>query len=136
MANNPQLTDLAANTAVNAVVALLNSGFLKIYTTPQPANANTAITTQTLLATLTFSATAAPNAVAGVATFNAITSDTNAAATGTAVWFRVFKSDNSTAVFDGSVGTSGADLNLSSTAITQHGTVAVSSFTYTQNEHN
>lgn len=133
MANNPFISDTAANAAANAVTVLCNSGFLQIYTGTQPANANTAITTQTLLAKLTFGATAFGTAAAGVATANAIGS-ASASATGTASWFRVLKSDDTTVVFDGSVGTSGCDLNLNSTSISSGATVSVTSLTYTQTE--
>lgn len=132
MALNPKLTNEAANAAANAVCALINGGFFKIYDGAQPATANTAITSQVLLASLPLNATAAGAASAGVATFNAITSDTNAAATGTATWFRAYKADGVTPIFDGSVGTSGANLNLTSTSIVAGGTVAISSYTYTQ----
>jgi len=130
MALNTQLSDASANAACNPVATLCNNGFIDIYTTPQPANANTAISTQTLLASLTFGATAFGSAVAGVATANAITSGV-AGNTGTAVWFRVFKSDHTTVVFDGSVGTSGANLNLGTTSIVSGGTVSISSLTLT-----
>lgn len=128
----PKLANVAANAAADAVTALLNSGKLRIYDGTQPATGDTAITTQNQLAELTFNATAFGAAVAGVATANAITSDTDADATGTATWFRAFKSDGTTAVYDGSVGTSGCNLNLNSAAIQQHAQVSVSSLTYTQ----
>lgn len=133
MALNPKLSDAGSNAAANATCALLNGGDLLIYDGTQPANANTAVTTQTLLATLTWNATAFGGAVAGVSTANSITSGT-AVATSTATWFRALKSDHSTVVFDGSVGTSGANLNLNSTSIVSGATVAVSAFTYTQSE--
>lgn len=132
MARNAQLSNVTANAAADAVTALLNNGFIRIYNGTQPANANTAITSQTLLATLTFGATAFGAASAGVATANAITQDSAADATGTATWFRAVKSDGTTVVFDGSVGTTGCDLNLSTTAIVQNAAVSISSFTYTQ----
>jgi hypothetical protein len=132
VANNPFLSDAAAKAAADAVCALCNGGTIQIRSGAQPANANTAAT-GTLLVTLTFSATAFAAAVANVATANAIGS-ANAVATGTATWFRALKSDGTTVVFDGSVGTSASDLNLSSTALTSGGNVAVSSFTYTQTE--
>ncbi len=137
MANNPQLSDTAANAEADNLCALLNTGYLRIYDstgTGQPANANTAITTQVKLAELRFGSTAFAGAVAGVATANAITSDTNAAATGTATWFRCFKSDGTTVVMDGSVGTSGCDLNINTTAIQIHAEVDVTSFTFTARE--
>lgn len=133
MAGNTQLADATANAAANAVCALANGGSLKIYTTPQPANANTAVSTQTLLVTLTMNATAFGNAVAGVATANAITS-ANAVASGTAVWFRILKSDGTTVVMDGNVATSGANLNLNSTSISAGASVSVSSLSYTISE--
>lgn len=133
----PRLSNVGANAAADAVCALANNGFLDIEDstgTGQPATADTAITTQVRLASLPLNATACGSAVAGVATFNAITSDASADATGTATWFRVYKSDHTTVVFDGSVGTSGANLNLSSTSIVATGTVSVSSLTFTQSK--
>lgn len=137
MALNPKLSDTAANAAADAVCALLNTGYLRIYDstgTGQPANANTAVTTQVLLAELRFGATAFAGASAGVATANAITSDSSANATGTATWFRALKSDGTTVVFDGSVGTATSNLVLNSVAIASGAAVACTAFTYTQSE--
>lgn len=134
MARVPHLSNTAANAAADAVVDQADSGYIRIYSGTQPATADTAITSQILLATLRWNATAFGSASTGVATANAITSDTDAAATGTATWFRALKSDGTTVLFDGSVGTTGADLNLSTTAIVQHATVSISSFTYTQSK--
>jgi len=131
MANNPFLSDAAANAAANAVCALCNGGTIEVRSGAQPANANQAAS-GTLLVTLTFAATAYGAAAAGVATANAIGS-ANAVATGTAAWFRA-KTSGGGAVYDGSVGTSGADLNLSSVSLTTGGNVAVTSLTYTQTE--
>jgi len=132
MANNPKITNASANAAADAVVDLLNSGKLRIYDGSQPATADTDVTTQTLLAELVLNATAFGDAVDGVATANAITADSSADATGTASWFRVLQSDGTTKMFDGSVGTSGCDLNLNSVAIQINAEVSVTSFTYTQ----
>lgn len=120
---------------VNAVTALVNSGFIKIYTGSQPA-LNGAVT-GTLLASMTFGATAFGGAVATsgtvTATANAITSGT-AVATGTAGYFVLVKSDNTTVVASGTVGTSGANLNLNSLAISSGATVSCSSFTISQSQ--
>jgi len=133
MATNPFLSDAAAKAAADAVCALANGGTIQIRTGSQPANANAAAT-GTLLVTLTFAATAFGAASSsGVASANAIGA-ANAVAAGTASWFRAYKSDGTTAVFDGSVGTSAADLILSSVAIVAGGNVAVSSLTYTQTQ--
>jgi len=115
MANNLKLSNEAVNAEADALSVLLDNGYLRIYDGTQPANADTAISTQTLLAELRFNADAAPSAVAGVLTFNAITQDSNANNTGTASWFRALKSDGSTVLFDGTVGTSGSDINLTGT---------------------
>lgn len=131
MALNPKYTNLAVNTKVDAQAALFNSGKFRIYDGTQPATADTAITTQNLLAELIFNATAFGAGVAGVATANAITSGV-AGATGTATWFRLFKSDGTTAVADGSVGTGTANLVLSTAAIVSGATVAVSAFSLTE----
>ena len=125
----------AQNASVNALTALLNvasaAGHVKIYTGTQPASVGTAAT-GTLLSTLTLSVTAFGSAASGTATANAITSDTNAAASGTAGWFRAFDSAG-TAVIDGSVTATGGggDMTLNSTSIVAGGTVACSSWTIT-----
>ncbi len=131
MANNLKISSTAVNAQADALSDLLDNGYLRIYDGTQPANANTAITTQVLLAELRFNATAAPAASSGVLTMNSITQDSSANNTGTATWFRALKSDGSTVVFDGSVGTSGCDLNLGSTSITSGASVAVTSMTFT-----
>ncbi len=111
----------AITTAVGA------SGKLRIYDGSRPATGGSATT---LLAELTLNATFAPGASSGVLTLNSITSDTSADATGTATWFRIVTSGG-TFVIDGSVGTSGSDLNLNTTSIVSGATVAVTSFTIT-----
>ena len=118
MANNPKRTNLAANTAVDAMAALLNGGKLRIYDGAQPATADTAVGAQVLLAELTFANPAFGAGVAGVATANAITGDPTADATGDANWFRALKSDGVTVVYDGTVGAGGAfDCVLNSDAL-------------------
>lgn len=106
-----------------------NSGFIRIYDGSRPATGGTATT---LLAELTCNATFAPSASGGTLTLNAITQDSSANATGTATWFRLVKSDGTTHVFDGSVGTSGADLNLTTTSITTGQPVQITSAVITE----
>jgi len=134
MANNPHFSNTAANAEADAVAALLNSGYLRIYDGSQPANANTAVSTQTLLAELRFGSTAFAASSGGVITANAITDDTDANATGTASWVRCLKSDGTTVIMDGSVGTSGCDLNMNSTAIQIHAQISVTALTLTITE--
>lgn len=138
MALDPSITNAAASAAADAVVDLLDAGNeaaqLRIYDGTPPANVSAALSSNTLLAALTMSDPAFGSASNGVATASAITSDTSADATGTASFFRLgsMNSGTFTPVIQGNVGTSGADLNLSSTSITSGGTVSVSSLTYTQ----
>lgn len=108
------------------------SGVLKIWTGAIPTNCATA-DTGVLLATLTCNATAfAAAASSGVLTANAITSAT-AGNTGTAGYFRIYPSAATTtnAVIQGLCGTSGSDLNLSSTSIASGQTVSITSLTIT-----
>lgn len=125
-----QLSNLAVNTQGDAMAALLNNGYLRIYSGTQAATADTAITTQVLLAELRFAATAFGASSAGVITAASIAAVT-AAATGTASWCRCLKSDGTTVVMDGSAGTATANLVLNSVAISSGAQVSVSSFAHT-----
>lgn len=127
MAANTHLTTAAWDLMLNAALDVLNSGFIEIYDGTQPATPNVAVSTQTKLAKLTLAATAFGASSGGTKTAGAIGS-VSALATSTATWFRAFKSDDTTAVIDGSVGTSGADLNLNAVALVTGGTVSVSSW--------
>lgn len=108
------------------------SALLRIYDGTRPAT-GAAITTQILLAELTCNATFAPAASGGVLTLNAITQDSSANNTGTATWFRIVKSDGTSFVLDGNVGTSGSDLNLVTTSIVATQPVSVTSFIINEN---
>jgi hypothetical protein len=131
MALNPKLAVARRNAALDNILAHANSGLLRIYDGTQPTDADTAVGSQVLLAELTMNATAFAAASGGSASANAITSDSSANASGTATWFRLVKSDGATVIMDGSVGTSGANLNLNSAAISSGAQVSVSSFTVT-----
>jgi hypothetical protein len=97
----------ARNAAVDGMAALLNSGYIRFYTGARPADPSVAISSQTLLAELRFGATAFAAAAAGSAAANAITPDSGADNTGTAVWARLLKSDGTTAVLDVDIGVGG-----------------------------
>lgn len=119
------------NAQLDAITTTIGtSGTIKIYTGTRPANVAAAIT-GTLLGTLALTATAAPGASGGVWTASTITGDSSADATGTATHFRVWKSDGTTAVMDGDVGTSGSDLNLTTTSIVSGQPINITSFTIT-----
>lgn len=118
------------NSRMDLITTLAGANaLLRIYDGTRPATGGTATT---LLAELTCNATFAPAASGGVLTLNAITQDSSANATGTATWFRIVKSDGTTHVMDGSVGTSGSDLNLTTTSIVATQPVSVSSFVLTE----
>jgi hypothetical protein len=131
MALTQKLSNLGVNTEVDALAALLNDGYLRIYDGTQPTDADTAVGAQVLLAELRFGNPAFGAGVAGVATANAITQDSAANATGTATWFRALKSDGTSVVLDGSVGTSGTNLTLNSVAVQVGAILSVTAFTLT-----
>jgi hypothetical protein len=109
MALTQKLSNAAVNAQADAIGDLLDSGYLRIYDGSQAADADTAVGAQVLLAELRFNAAGFGAAVDGVATAGAITQDSSANADGTAAWFRALQSDGTTVLFDGSVGTSGAN---------------------------
>jgi hypothetical protein len=131
MASLIRMSSEAVNAEADALRALANSGYLRIYDGGQPASANTAITTQAVLAELTMNTTAFAAAASGVITANSITSDTQANASGTATWYRVWKSDGVTPLWDGTVGTTSCDINLNSVAISSGAEVSISALTHT-----
>lgn len=106
-----------------------NAALLRIYDGSRPATGGTATT---LLAELTCGTPFAAAAVNGVLTLGAITQDASANAGGTATWFRIVQSDGTTFVMDGNVGTSGSDLNLTTTTIVATQPVSVTSFVITE----
>ncbi|MFZ4761266.1 MAG: hypothetical protein ACOYK8_00420 [Alphaproteobacteria bacterium] len=105
------------------------SGILKIFTGAAPANV-AAADSGTLLVSLTCNATFAPAAAGGILTLNSISS-ANAVASGSAGYFRLYQSNGTTCVSQGSVGTSGADLNIISTNITNTQPVQIDSWIIT-----
>lgn len=134
MANNLKLSNAAVNAEADALSVLLDNGYLRIYDGTQAATADTAIGAQVLLAELRFNSDSAPSATAGVLDFNAIVQDSSANNSGTASWFRALKSDGTSVMFDGTVGTSGCDMTIATTAIVAGAIVGVTSFTFTVNK--
>jgi hypothetical protein len=108
-----------------------SGAIINIYQGTAPANANTAITTQTLLVSCVL-AGAFGTDTDGTLTLGTVNNGT-AVTGGTANFFRIFKSDGTTVVMDGSIGTSGADLNLDTTTINITQTVNISGGTIIRN---
>lgn len=126
------LTTAVRNARLDAIVTFAGaSPIVRIYDGTPPASANAALSSNNTLATLPCSATLAPAASGGVLTLSAITSDSSADASGTATFYRWLKSDATTVIKQGSVGTSGADLNLNTVSVVIGGPVAVTSWTVT-----
>lgn len=131
---NVRPTTAARNAQINAIRDLLDAGAaggkIKIYNGTQPATGDTALSGNTLLATLTFSGTSAPNAAGGVLTFSAIAEDSSADATGTATFARLSDS-NDVDVLDLDVGVAAASIILNTVAIVALGAVRMTSGTLT-----
>lgn len=133
MTATPVMSMLGAKAALDALTALVSgTGHLYVRTGAPPATTLTA-DSGTLLATLTMNATAFGAATSAEAngkakaTANAIASDTNAAASGTAGHFRV-KNSGGTVILQGTCDTSSADFVLNTTSITAGDTVACTAF--------
>lgn len=134
MTTKPVMSMLAAKAALNAAMALVtNASTLNIYTGAQPATTLTSASGTLLSDGCTFPSTPFGAASSGTSDGNAtstagtIASDTNAANTGTAGYFRVVTTAP-VVILQGNVGTSGADLNLNTTSITAGDTIAITSF--------
>jgi hypothetical protein len=128
MASNLNYSNGTRNAQQQGLITFAGSGsIIRIYQGTQPANANTAISSQTLLVSLPIVGSFGTDAN-GTITIGAVTS-AQAVATGTAEFFRIVKSDGTTVVMDGSVGTSDADMILNTTAIANTQTVTISSGT-------
>lgn len=138
MTAQPMVSMAAARAALDQLLAQLNTGgagHIKIFTGAAPATVETA-DSGTLLSTLTLSNPAFPASADGgtnglaTATANAIASDTNAAASGTAGYFRAYDGAG-TCILQGTVGTASADMILNTVSISAGATVAITSWVVT-----
>lgn len=128
MPTNLKYSNGTRNAQQQGLITYAGSGALiNIYAGSQPANANTAISGQTLLVTLTVSGSFGTDSN-GTITLSTVTNGT-AVATGTAAFFRITKSNGTTVVMDGSVATSDADLVLNNTSIATGQVVSISAGT-------
>jgi hypothetical protein len=128
MASNLNYSNGTRNAQQDGLITFAGSGcIIRIYQGTQPANANTAISSQTLLVSLPIVGSFGTDSN-GTITIGAVTS-AQAVDTGTAEFFRIVKTDGTTVVMDGSVGTSNADMILNTLAIANTQTVTISSGT-------
>jgi len=128
MASNLKYSNGTRDAQQTGLITYAGSGsIIRLYDGTQPANANTAISTQTLIVSLVVSGSFGTDSNGSI-TLGTVTNGT-AVASSTATFFRIVKSDGTTVVMDGSVGTSGADMNLNSTTISSGQTVAITAGT-------
>jgi len=132
MASNLKYSTGTRNAQQQGLITYAGTGAeIQLYTGTQPANANTALSGNTLLATLDIPGGFGTDS-SGTITVGAV-SNTTAVATGTATFFRITKSDGTTVVMDGSVGTSNADMIFNTVSFTTGDIVAISSGTIIRN---
>jgi hypothetical protein len=132
------ITNAVAQSMLTAFSTATDAGtaaVINIYSGTVPADADTALSGNTLLAQLTMSGTAfgAPTDLAPGAriTAAAITSDSSADATGTASFFRILTQNAGTVVAQGTAGTATSDLILNTVSITSGSTVSITAATVT-----
>lgn len=118
------------NSRLQKIIDLIDSGagvgVLRIYDGSRPATGGAATN---LLASLPVSKPCATIS-AGVLTFAAITTS-SVVLTGTATWFRLVTSAG-TFCYDGSISTSGSDLNLNSQGLSAGAQISISALTVTE----
>jgi len=116
------------NAQLDAITtAVGNAGKLQIYDGARPATGGTATNK---LAEFTLGTPFAPAAAAGVLSPN-LPANTTGLLAGTATWFRITTGAGGF-VIDGSVGLSGADLNLNTTTVSVGLTMSVTAFSITR----
>lgn len=136
MANLFKLGTTMRNAAADAIVDAIDGGTppgrLEHRTGAQPTNVGDA-SSGTLLGTNLFANPAFGNSATGTATANAIVSDTNADASGTAGYFRIYTGagGDTAALCQGNSGTASVDLVFDNNVIVAGGTIAISSATLT-----
>lgn len=142
MSNNFKLSNAAASACAGdganlGLLPLLAGGKMHLYDGSQPADPDTAkgvVNDYDASVVITF-ASPAGTVSNGVITFGAVTSGT-CSYSGTPTWFRIYKSDDATALADGTVGVSSCDLNFAGGVVfVSGGTIAISSFSITIPAH-
>lgn len=128
-----RLAAATANSMATAIAAAVDlqtgAGTIKVYTGTQPVTGDSA-ETGSLLATFTLATTAFTGPSSGQLTLASTPLTVAAAATGTAGWFRLEDASGNN-VLDGTVGTSGQQLNLNTLSITNGVNVTITSGTIT-----
>lgn len=128
---NTQVANFVVNTQAEVVSTALNAGKVRLYSGPQPTNAEASLApANILLCEITLPNIAFGPAVNGVITANPIT-DALVLADGQVSFFRALQADGTTVVLDGSAGTADANLIIGNTNLVQNAYVSVVAFTHT-----
>ena len=124
---------VSLNAEADVWASQLNSGYIKFYDGTKPATPETAITTQNMLVSLSFAATAFDSAVNGVVTIPAAINATITIG-GTTTWARLYKADGSTVVVDADVGaiSSGNDVEIETVILSADDILQLDTFGYTR----
>lgn len=126
-----QLSTAVRNARLDAIESTMGtSAILKIRTGAAPANC-AAADSGTVLATLNLPSDWMAAAASGAKAMSGTWQDASADASGTAAHFRIYRSDGTTCDVQGTVGTSGSDLNVDSVSFTAGQSFTITSFTIT-----
>lgn len=119
------------NAQLDAIESTIGtSAIMEIRTGSPPANC-AASNTGSVLATLSLGSDWMAAASSGSKAKNGTWQDTSADGTGTADHFRIFASDGTTCGIQGTVGTSGSDINLQNDSIASGQAITITSFSIT-----
>lgn len=114
----------------DAIDAGAGAGTIKVYTSPMATLPSDAISTQTLLGTLTFSDPSGSTPTGGTFTASAITQDSSADATGTAAWARIADSTGATVMdVDITVSGGGGAMQMNTTSVVIGGPILITALT-------
>lgn len=128
------LTAAARSAQANALIPLLNGGFIAIYSGTVPADVSAALGGAVQLARCPLNNPCAPVTATGSLTFDMTgVEDPVIDADGTASFYRTFSSNGTTPVTQGSVGVdgSGESMTMASINLVENGTLTISSFSHT-----
>ncbi len=131
MSVNAKLAVAYRNAGLDLILASAASGFVDVYDGVQPADADTAVTTQNLLVRLPLSSTPFSASSGGVAAITTGGIGSAAITTGgNPTWYRLTDASH-VAIRDGSAGASGCNLNFTVTTLAAGAIASVASYTET-----
>ena len=121
------ISDAAANLMLDEIARAVDNGQINVYSGTPPADVGTALAGNTLLAECQLSATSAPPATGRTLTFTPPSDDTSNNNNGTASFYRIFDAAGTTAVVQGTCGTSGESMTMVDTVLVAGGTLEITS---------